>query len=57
MLGPEVRQVAAYLRDRLTIMRDLLTESGSIFVQIGDTLFSSGIEFDVIVGIKPEHIF
>ena len=25
-----------YLRDRLTGMRDLLTESGSIFVQIGD---------------------
>ena len=25
-----------YLRDRLTIARDLLTESGSIFVQIGD---------------------
>ena len=25
-----------YLRDRLTVMRDLLTESGSIFVQIGD---------------------
>ncbi|MCF3948421.1 site-specific DNA-methyltransferase [Acidiphilium iwatense] len=24
------------LRDRLTVMRDLLTESGSIFVQIGD---------------------
>ena len=25
-----------YLRDRLTVMRDLLTDSGSIFVQIGD---------------------
>ncbi|MBB4399102.1 site-specific DNA-methyltransferase [Bradyrhizobium sp. ERR14] len=25
-----------YLRDRLTVMRDLLTASGSIFVQIGD---------------------
>jgi len=25
-----------YLRDRLTVARDLLTESGSIFVQIGD---------------------
>jgi adenine-specific DNA-methyltransferase len=25
-----------YLRDRLTVMRDLLTESGSVFVQIGD---------------------
>lgn len=25
-----------YLRDRLTVARDLLTESGSIFIQIGD---------------------
>ena len=25
-----------YLRDRLTVVRDLLTESGSVFVQIGD---------------------
>ncbi|CAN0519494.1 unnamed protein product, partial [Scytosiphon promiscuus] len=25
-----------YLRDRMTVMRDLLTDSGSIFVQIGD---------------------
>ncbi len=27
---------AEYLRDRLTVARDLLTDSGSIFVQIGD---------------------
>jgi adenine-specific DNA-methyltransferase len=26
----------AYLRDRLTVVRDLLVESGSVFVQIGD---------------------
>ena len=26
----------AYLRDRLVVARELLTESGSIFVQIGD---------------------
>ena len=25
-----------YARDRLTVARDLLTETGSIFVQIGD---------------------
>ena len=31
-----VHSYLAYLRDRLTGMRDLLTESGSIFVQIGD---------------------
>ena len=26
----------SYLRDRLTVARDLLTDSGSVFVQIGD---------------------
>jgi len=26
----------AYLRDRLVVARDLLTETGSVFVQIGD---------------------
>lgn len=31
-----VNSYLSYLRDRLTVMRDLLTESGSIFVQIGD---------------------
>jgi adenine-specific DNA-methyltransferase len=31
-----VHSYLAYLRDRLTVMRDLLTESGSIFVQISD---------------------
>lgn len=31
-----IHSYLAYLRDRLTIARDLLTESGSIFVQIGD---------------------
>ncbi|WP_316197644.1 site-specific DNA-methyltransferase [Bradyrhizobium sp. SZCCHNS2002] len=31
-----IHSYLAYLRDRLTVMRDLLTESGSIFVQIGD---------------------
>lgn len=31
-----INSYLTYLRDRLTIMRDLLTESGSIFVQIGD---------------------
>src|SRR5256885_2277586 len=31
-----VHSYLAYLRDRLTVARDLLTESGSIFVQIGD---------------------
>ena len=31
-----VHTYLAYLRDRLTIARDLLTDSGSVFVQIGD---------------------
>jgi adenine-specific DNA-methyltransferase len=31
-----INSYLAYLRDRVTISRDLLTESGSIFVQIGD---------------------
>ena len=31
-----IHSYLAYLRDRLTIVRDLLTESGSVFVQIGD---------------------
>jgi adenine-specific DNA-methyltransferase len=31
-----IHSYLSYLRDRLTIARELLTESGSIFVQIGD---------------------
>jgi adenine-specific DNA-methyltransferase len=31
-----INSYLTYLRDRLTVMRDLLTDSGSIFVQIGD---------------------
>ncbi|HYC56502.1 MAG TPA: site-specific DNA-methyltransferase [Candidatus Binatia bacterium] len=31
-----IQSYLTYLRDRLTVARDLLTESGSIFVQIGD---------------------
>ena len=31
-----IHSYLAYLRDRLVVSRDLLTESGSIFVQIGD---------------------
>ncbi len=32
----EIHSYLTYLRDRLTVARDLLTESGSVFVQIGD---------------------
>jgi adenine-specific DNA-methyltransferase len=31
-----IHSYLTYLRDRLTVMRDLLTESGSVFVQISD---------------------
>lgn len=31
-----IHSYLSYLRDRIAMMRDLLTESGSIFVQIGD---------------------
>lgn len=31
-----IHSYLTYLRDRLTVMRDLLTESGSIFIQISD---------------------
>ncbi len=31
-----IHSYLTYLRDRMTAMRDLLTESGSVFVQIGD---------------------
>ena len=31
-----IHSYMTYLRDRLTVARDLLTESGSVFVQIGD---------------------
>ena len=32
----EIHSYLTYLRDRLTVARDLLSDSGSIFVQIGD---------------------
>jgi adenine-specific DNA-methyltransferase len=31
-----IHSYLAYLRDRLVVARDLLTETGSVFVQIGD---------------------
>ena len=31
-----IHSYLSYIRDRLTVARDLLTESGSIFVQIGE---------------------
>src|SRR4029079_2369023 len=31
-----IHSYLSYLRDRLTVARDLLTDSGSVFLQIGD---------------------
>lgn len=42
-----------YLRDRLTVARDLLTESGSIFVQIGDeNVHRVRILMDEVFGVE-----
>ena len=35
-MGARHPLVPGYLRDRLAVARELLTESGSVFVQIGD---------------------
>ena len=35
-MAGRIHSYLTYLRDRLTVARDLLTDSGSIFVQIGD---------------------
>jgi adenine-specific DNA-methyltransferase len=58
-----IHSYLTYLRDRLTVARDLLTESGSIFVQIGeenlhlvrsvlDEVFGSGNFFAQISFVK-----
>ena len=67
-----VHTYLAYLRDRLTVARDLLTDSGSIFVQIGDenvhrvrelmdevfgeSNFVSLVVFQKSGGLTSEHI-
>ena len=67
-----IHSYLTYLRDRLTVARDLLAESGSIFVQIGDenvhrvrTLldetfgepnFLSIIAYKTSIGLGAEHI-
>jgi len=40
-----IHSYLAYLRDRLVVARELLTEGGSIFVQIGDELESEYYDF------------
>ena len=67
-----IHSYLTYLRDRLTVARDLLTESGSIFVQIGDenvhrvravmeevfgaTNFISQISVQTTTGFKTNYI-
>jgi adenine-specific DNA-methyltransferase len=57
-----IHSYLTYLRDRLTVARDLLTDSGSIFVQIGDEnvhrvravldeVFGEG-NFDAIITVR-----
>ena len=46
-----IHSYLTYLRDRLTVARDLLTDSGSIFVQIGDeNVHRSAFGVDEIFG-------
>ena len=67
-----IHSYLTYLRDRLTVARDLLTESGSIFVQIGDENvhrvralmdevfgeenFVSSISFAKTTGFSSQHL-
>ena len=67
-----IHSYLTYLRDRLTVARDLLTESGSVFVQIGDENvhrvralmdevfgdenFVSLISFRTSVGLGSQHL-
>jgi len=67
-----IHSYLAYLRDRLVVARDLLTETGSIFVQIGDENvhlvrcvldeifgsenFVSQISFRTKIPLNPIHI-
>jgi adenine-specific DNA-methyltransferase len=67
-----IHSYLTYLRDRLTVARDLLTESGSIFVQIGDENvhrlrdvldeifgeqnFVSSISYKTSIGLGSEYI-
>jgi len=67
-----IHSYLTYLRDRLTVARDLLAESGSIFVQIGDENvhrvralmdevfgdenFISQIDYRTSIGLGAEHL-
>ena len=67
-----IHSYLTYLRDRLTVARDLLTDSGSVFVQIGDenmhrvravmdevfgeNSFISIISFKTSIGLGSQHL-
>ena len=67
-----IHSYLTYLRDRLTVARDLLTDSGSVFVQIGDenvhrvravmdevfgeSNFISNISFKTSIGLGSQHL-
>ncbi|MCY4550584.1 MAG: DNA methyltransferase [Defluviicoccus sp.] len=67
-----IHSYLGYLRDRLTVARELLTESGSVFVQIGDENvhrvralmdevfeednFVSLISFKTSIGLGSQHL-
>ncbi len=67
-----IHSYLAYLRDRLTVAHDLLTESGSVFVQIGDENvhlvrclldevfgvdnFVASIAYKTSVGLGSQHL-
>ncbi len=38
-----IHSYLTYLRDRLTVVRDMLADSGSIFVQIGEEMFIESV--------------
>jgi adenine-specific DNA-methyltransferase len=51
-----IHSYLTYLRDRLTVARDLLAESGSIFVQIGDeNVHRVRALMDEVFG-EPQHV-
>ena len=56
-----IHSYLTYLRDRLTVARDLLTDSGSIFVQIGDeNVHRVRALMDEVFGddnfVSPDHV-
>jgi hypothetical protein len=52
-----IHSYLTYLRDRLTVARDLLTDSGSIFVQIGDeNVHRVRAVMDEVFGEENHHV-